>query len=61
MANCVCAQCKRIMDCTGETLCELCEITVENARLREAQEMKRMQAYDVTSYNSQDEVSDTQP
>ena len=49
------------MDCTGETLCELCEITVENARLREAQEMKRMQAYDVTSYNTQDEVWDTQP
>lgn len=47
------------MDCTGETLCELCEITVENAKLREEQEMKRMRAYDVPTYA--DEVWDTQP
>lgn len=25
MANCVCYQCKRPMDCTGEDLCDLCE------------------------------------
>ena len=26
MANCVCWVCKRPMDCTGETLCDLSEI-----------------------------------
>lgn len=25
MANCVCYNCKRVMDCTGEDLCDLCE------------------------------------
>jgi hypothetical protein len=63
MANCVCAHCKRIMDCTGETLCDLCEIaeelTIVNAVLRHEQEMRRMRAYDVPTYT--DEVWDTQP
>jgi hypothetical protein len=26
MANCVCWICKRPMDCTGEVMCDLCEI-----------------------------------
>ena len=26
MANCVCQICKRRMDCSGEFLCDLCEI-----------------------------------
>ena len=25
MANCICFNCKRPMDCTGEDLCDLCE------------------------------------
>ena len=29
MANCVCYMCKRPMDCTGETLCDLCEYDKE--------------------------------
>ena len=29
MANCVCYLCKRPMDCTGETLCDLCEYDKE--------------------------------
>ena len=45
------------MDCSGELYCELCEVVVENEKQREAQEMKRMQAYDVKQY----EVWDTQP
>jgi hypothetical protein len=42
MANCVCSSCKRIMDCTGEHLCELCEILLENEVERDKQEMRRM-------------------
>ena len=34
MANCVCALCKRIMDCTGERICVLCEIILENEEQR---------------------------
>ena len=34
MANCVCAICKRIMDCTGETICVLCEVILENEEQR---------------------------
>ena len=44
MANCVCASCKRIMDCTGEDLCELCEVILENELDREKQELRRMQS-----------------
>ena len=29
MANCVCYMCKRPMDCTGDSLCELCEYDKE--------------------------------
>jgi len=29
MANCVCANCNRVLDCTGETLCEICEADME--------------------------------
>ena len=29
MANCICFNCKRPMDCTGETLCDLCEYDKE--------------------------------
>jgi hypothetical protein len=38
MANCVCFNCKRPMDCTGETLCDLCEYDKE--RVAEANENK---------------------
>jgi flagellar biosynthesis/type III secretory pathway protein FliH len=31
MANCVCANCRRVMDCTGETLCELCQADMEES------------------------------
>jgi hypothetical protein len=36
MANCVCYNCKRPMDCTGEDLCDICEIdrdTIQTGRL----------------------------
>ena len=39
MANCVCAMCKRIMDCTGETVCVLCEIVIENEKQRAQHDM----------------------
>jgi hypothetical protein len=26
MANCICYNCKRPMDCTGEDLCDVCEV-----------------------------------
>ena len=55
--NCICMKCNRIMDCSGELYCEVCEVVVEKEKQREAQEMKRMQAYDVKQY----EVWDTQP
>jgi len=42
------------MDCTSEEYCELCEIIIENEKQREMQEMKRMQAYDVRRYESED-------
>lgn len=29
MANCICYNCKRVMDCTGEDLCDLCEFDRE--------------------------------
>ena len=59
--NCICMKCNRIMDCSGELYCELCEVIVENEKQRAEQEqlglMKRMQAYDVPS----NEVQGTQP
>jgi len=39
MANCVCAMCKRIMDCTGETVCVLCEVILENEQQRAEHDM----------------------
>ena len=39
MANCVCAMCKRIMDCTGEEYCELCEVILENEKERAQHDM----------------------
>ncbi len=53
--------CKRIMDCTGEGICELCEVIVENEKQREVQEMKRMQAYDVVKLGHEYEEWDAQP
>ena len=29
MANCICYNCKRPMDCTGEDLCDVCEVDRE--------------------------------
>ena len=59
--NCICMKCGRIMDCSGELYCELCEVIVENEKRREAQEMKRMQAYDVVKLGHEYEEWDTQP
>ena len=62
--NCICMKCNRIMDCSGELYCELCEVVVENEKQRVEQEMKRMQAYDVPNlgeHQCNDEVWDTQP
>jgi hypothetical protein len=42
MANCVCAACKRIMDCTGEVVCELCEILLEREQERTDQLVNRL-------------------
>jgi len=42
MANCVCAACKRIMDCTGEVVCELCEILLEHEKERTDQLVNRL-------------------
>ena len=58
MANCICATCKRYMDCTGEELCELCEISYEHAEERNKQEMKRMTD---APHIIENEVWDTQP
>jgi hypothetical protein len=57
VANCVCASCKRIMDCTGELLCELCEVILENELERDKQELKRMKS----APRFGEEVWDTQP
>ena len=42
MANCVCAICKRIMDCTGEDVCVLCEVILENEKERTDQLIERL-------------------
>ena len=65
MANCVCAGCKRIMDCTGEVLCELCEVILENEQQRTNQLIERLiKPKDDPFYRNlkpPDEVWDTQP
>jgi len=59
MANCVCAMCKRIMDCTGEIVCVLCEVIIENEQER-AQHDMTLQVRPIKP-NPSDEVWDTQP
>ena len=65
MANCVCAVCKRIMDCTGEEVCVLCEVVLENEQERTNQLIERLiKPEDDPFYRNlkpPDEVWDTQP
>ena len=41
MANCICANCGRHMDCTGETQCEVCDAWDEIAREPTEARMKK--------------------
>ena len=58
MANCVCAMCKRIMDCTGETVCVLCEVILENEQQRAKHDMTLQRR---SNTRQSDETWDTQP
>ena len=65
MANCGCAVCKRIMDCTGEEVCVLCEVVLENEQERTNQLIERLiKPKDDPVYRNlkpPDEGWDTQP
>tara|TARA_R110002110_G_scaffold354968_1_gene564660 strand:+ start:147 stop:308 length:162 start_codon:yes stop_codon:yes gene_type:complete len=41
MANCICANCGRYMDCTAEKQCEVCDAWDEIARERREARLKK--------------------
>ena len=61
MANCICYNCKRPMDCTGEDLCDVCEVDREQilAGFENANYIWLSQCCDANIYGTFEVTDDT--